>query len=650
MSKKKQRKLAALVEEQTNQSQKGKKNSSTKKPGFTLHWLVLLVIILPFLISEKITDSVTIIRYIFLSGTLLFSILYFLWQKKAFNLPAPPLVKIIIGSALLFGAWSIVSMQGALNYREGYYEIARHFLNIILLVVVITAVLKDSSLITRICKALVWVALLQGLIGILQYYDIGFTNLPGANEKPYGLMGNRNLFGSAQVFIAPFVFYMLFIGNRFWKFISGMSLTIVALSIFLSQTRSAWLAFVAVILVSLILTIIFSPTNRKKWMIGTAVGVLIITALISLFLAADIDGELVQSVKSRAVTITGSTSANNTTASSTITDRLQIWKQTGKLIKDHPLLGVGPGNWKLTILKYGTEGLAWANGIYSPDRPHNVYLQVASETGIPGAILYFTIWILIALAGIKAVLKTKNEDQKILVIIMLAGLAAVAVDAMFSFPMERIEHSMYMILIGAFILNSYINSRTDSDQKLWTLKKPVLIGISLILAFNLFLGIKKYQFDKHLTLVKTFENSRQYREMFEEAKAGMNNFITLGLEVGVSLQLKAAIALKELKEYDKALKEIKIAKQYNPYSAAVYNTEGTIYTDTDQFEKAIVAYEQAIKIVPDYDIVLKNLAVNYFRVKNYSACIQSLNKVKTEGDEYLTGLLNEAKRLLTQPK
>ncbi len=650
MSKKKQRKLAALAEEQLNQPQKGKKKASTKRPGFTFHWLVLLVLILPFLISEKISDSVTILRYIFLSGTLLVSVLYILWQKKAFDLPAPLLIKLIFASALLYGAWSIISMQGALNYREGYYEVARHFLNIILLIVVITAIIKDPSLITRICKALVWVALLQGLIGIFQYYDIAFTEVPGANEKPYGLMGNRNLFGSAQVFIAPFVFYMLYSGNKLWKYISGISLTIVSLSIFLSQTRSAWLAFVAVILVSLILTIIFSPANRKKWILGTVIGTLVIAAFISLFLAADIEGQLSQSVTSRAASLTGAV-VSNSNASSTVTDRLQIWKQTGQLIKDNPALGVGPGNWKIAILQYGTEGLIWAYGNYSPDRVHNVYLQVTAETGIPGAIFYFGMWLLIAFAGFKTILRTKNEDQKILVILMLAGLSAVAVDAMFSFPTERIEHTLYMFLMGAFILGSYLDSLSGTNQKVWSFKKPVLIGFGVILAFNLFLGFKRYQFDRQLSITKAYENSRQYNEMLQEATAGMNNFITLGLEIGVSLELKAAIALKELKEYDKALKEISIAKKYNPYSANVYSTEGTIYTDMGQFDRAIQSYEKGLSIVPQHDIILKNLSVNYFNVENYKGCIDVLNKIQINGDEYLLNLLAEAKkRLATQAK
>lgn len=46
---------------------------------------------------------------------------------------------------------------------------------------------------------------------------------------------------------------------------------------------------------------------------------------------------------------------------------------------------------------------------------------------------------------------------------------------------------------------------------------------------------------------------------------------------------------------------------------------------------------------PKYDIVLKNLSVNYFKTGNYETCITALNKVKVEDDPYLINLLESEK-------
>jgi len=65
--------------------------------------------------------------------------------------------------------------------------------------------------------------------------------------------------------------------------------------------------------------------------------------------------------------------------------RIAIWKSSLESIKNHPLLGVGIGNFpvvlnqKLELAKAGSSA-------------HNIYLQIASEMGIPA--LFFTLWFL----------------------------------------------------------------------------------------------------------------------------------------------------------------------------------------------------------------------------------------------------------------
>ena len=70
-------------------------------------------------------------------------------------------------------------------------------------------------------------------------------------------------------------------------------------------------------------------------------------------------------------------------------------------------------------------------------------------------------------AGLKVVLKPAHETQRILVILMLAGLAAFATDSMFSFPTERIEHMLYVMLMAGIILGSFIaNNKAGSAHKI----------------------------------------------------------------------------------------------------------------------------------------------------------------------------------------
>ncbi len=653
MSKKKQRQSPVNTAIPTEVAP-GKKNAQalTNTGGLNsmTNWLILLVILIPVLYSEKTLDPNITIRYLYMGGILCCMAFYFfIIRKIPFQIPQPVLIRSVYVVGIAFAAWSIISMFSAINYREGYYEVSRHLLNIILLFFIMTATSREESQIVKLCKALVLVSLFQSLVGIFQYYDLAFTTLPGANAKPFGLMSNRNLFGSAQALILPFVIYVFYKGTRPWKMVSAAAIIAISVSLLLSQTRSAWLAATAILLGSLILVLVFSPVNRKKWIIGFFISMACIVTIVLVVLATDSEGTLKQSIKERTMSLTQNPEQNSESVSN-VQERVKIWNKTIKLIKDKPLTGAGPGNWKINIAAYGSAGLVWAYGKYGPDRPHNVYLLIASETGIPGAILYFGIWLLIAIIAFKIILKPASEDQRILVILMLSGIAALACDSMFSFPNERIEHTLYMLLMGGIILGSYKNVSITANVEKRSMNKPLLVLIISILIFNLFIGYKKYNYEVHLNRAKAFENANNFTEMLNEAEAGKSDFITMGPEAGIIMQLKTSIALKELKEYDKALSEINIAKSYNPYNANIWSTMGTIYTDLKQYDKAITCYEKALEITPQYEIVLKNLSVNYFMANNYEACIKTLNKLNIKGDAYLTNLFNEATRKLAEKK
>ncbi|TMI91981.1 MAG: hypothetical protein E6H08_12620, partial [Bacteroidetes bacterium] len=167
---------------------------STTSTGINsmMNWLLVLIAILPFLYSEIPLDTVVSVRYIFLCGFMLLFVLYFFaWKKRM--VPTPPfLIKIVFITGMAFAVWSLLSLTGAINYREGYWEIGRHLLHLVLIFIIMTAVAQEPAQLLKICCAVTIISLLHGLVGILQFYEIAFTNLPG-NYKPYGFMTNRNL-------------------------------------------------------------------------------------------------------------------------------------------------------------------------------------------------------------------------------------------------------------------------------------------------------------------------------------------------------------------------------------------------------------------------------------------------------------------------
>ena len=607
------------------------------------NWLTVLVFVLPLLFSRVTLDPAIVPRYIFLCSFVLLFFIYFLWRKKIkFSITGS--IKIVFALGIAFGIWSLLSLVSSINPSAGYYEIARHFLNLILLLLVYITVQKEGSQILKVCKAILLMSLIQSFVGIIQYYDLAFADLPGANAKPFGLMANRNLFGSAQALVLPFIIFVLYKAKTRWKYLAVIALTGAAVSIILSQTRSAWLASLAILISSTVLILLFSKPNRKAWLIGSLVSIASIIGLVALLLIADKDKSLTQSVKERAnsFTQTGGTSAT----AENVNERLRFWNKTIKLIKDKPLFGAGVGNWKLAIPSYGTEGLVWAYGYYTPDRPHNVYLHITSEVGIPGFILYLAMWVAIIIIGFKIIARrSQSEDTHVLAILMISGLASFAVDCMFSFANERLEHFLYTILMGGIILGLY----ADQGIKTSLTKRRYILpaAIFLVAPFNLFMGIKKYDFEKHMRQSIVYDTEHSYQDVIDEVESGKTAFVSIDL-IGKSLELYSMLAYKELKDYDNALKEAGTARKYNPNSSMVYNNVGAIYTGMKKYDSAIINYLHAIELAPHYDMSYKNLAVNYFQLGNYAACLDALSKVwgNIQDDSYLTNLFNEAKKRL----
>jgi O-antigen ligase len=71
--------------------------------------------------------------------------------------------------------------------------------------------------------------------------------------------------------------------------------------------------------------------------------------------------------------------------------RLEFYRNTAAIIADHPLLGMGTGGFAAA---YAARAPA---GAVLTDNPHNEYLLIAAQTGLPGAALlvalFATAWI-----------------------------------------------------------------------------------------------------------------------------------------------------------------------------------------------------------------------------------------------------------------
>lgn len=222
------------------------------------------------------------------------------------------------------------------------------------------------------------VALIESLIGLLQYISSG-TTVPAS-----GTYVNPNHFAGLLLLVIPlFMGYMLYLYTQHgtelsrWglklpgssQLIIFFSTSLMAISLILAQSRGAILSFAASIFFFYVLIQRSKKSRSNKWLLGSF---LLIIVVYSIWIGLD-------PVLDK-FTETGEDAPNRT----------YIWKDSLDMIKDFPLVGVGLGNFGLAYTLYKKEAY-WAH-VY--DHAHNDYIELACETGLIGFILVF--WALIA--------------------------------------------------------------------------------------------------------------------------------------------------------------------------------------------------------------------------------------------------------------
>jgi O-antigen ligase len=83
--------------------------------------------------------------------------------------------------------------------------------------------------------------------------------------------------------------------------------------------------------------------------------------------------------------------------------RLNLWRTSINISKDFPLTGIGEDNFDYYFEHYKVEGFYDATG-----HPHNDYLNVLVNSGIPGLLSFITLWLIIIGNGFKTFKRSYN--------------------------------------------------------------------------------------------------------------------------------------------------------------------------------------------------------------------------------------------------
>jgi len=328
------------------------------------------------------------------------------------------------------------------------------FINYILVFYLVLHVIKGIS--SR--RFLVQLVLASGILcagyGIIQHFggEFIFNVNPHDRLKVFSFFGNPNFLAGFLVTMLPLALGELVSGltdflllDRPFTSIARAAFGCVAfvmsfLCIIPTQTRGAWLSFGSSFTCFSLLLLIFVAAPLRKRISSRANRILLVGGAMVVILAVVLAGTLYHSefekLYNRMKSITDFKGKN-------IMQRFLMWRCTTQMMKDHPLLGVGIGNFKYVFFDYqgkffeqpGVE--EYRRHAVSPIRVHNEYLQFGAETGVTGLFAFLCILGTAAVVVVKLLKTLKNPSDRVFFASLAATHVGILTHSMVSFPLHR---------------------------------------------------------------------------------------------------------------------------------------------------------------------------------------------------------------------
>lgn len=341
--------------------------------------------------------------------------------RREFTVPQSPLSIPL----LIFTGWAAVTMLWAPDLKLGLTEVVKWIE--IVLAMWFTIDLARRRGIKWIVVAVVLTMTLQAVIGIYEARwrgigPLGFRMSEGV-YRAYGTFEQPNPFAGfiglgLPIVLALTVYYAVYLLRKrpvamqfryFARLIAcGIVALILAAALYLSFSRGAWLGAVAAIGAM----IAFAP--RRLW-IGIGLMAIALALLIGLSSAGLLPsainerladaGELFQFRDVRGVAINDANYA--------LIERLARWQAALNMLTDQPWTGVGFGNYQAVYEQYRL--INWPTPL---GHAHNIYLNVAAETGLPGLAAYAFLWAAIVGRTFQTIRWTRDLDRALAIGLM----------------------------------------------------------------------------------------------------------------------------------------------------------------------------------------------------------------------------------------
>ena len=260
-----------------------------------------------------------------------------------------------------------------------------------------------------------------------------------------GTFVNTNHFGYYLCTMSTVIFSsIMFVENKLLKLLFAIMGVFLFAVLLVNNTMGSIIAAIAGVGLLLLFSAIIKGGKTKTIALTGIAAILFCVAVFVVFCTKNPEANQLTHDVSRMVYDVKLilTDANSEAAKDAGSFRWGVWRADLALIKDHPWIGCGTDNAYYAIEPY----------YETPKMPHNEYLNMAVNLGIPAGIAYVAALLSIAIYGLSRLKKQSGES-------LAAGCCAFtyAVSAFFGVPLCTMLPFFYIFL-------SFLTSKTEDAE------------------------------------------------------------------------------------------------------------------------------------------------------------------------------------------
>ena len=349
----------------------------------------------------------------------LFTLTALLWLvlvlSRRETITLPPIAWPLLAYAGVTLIAALFSIDPATSFRD-----SKQLLLFLLVPIVYRLLPGDRSL--KAVDVIITIGAVHAVYGIVQY---GILNFDDVSQRPQGLLSHYMTYSGIIMLVActAVARVMYRSEDRIW---AALVLPALVVALALTLSRNAWVGACAGI------GLLFLLRDFRL------VGLLPVAAALFIALAPTQVSERFYSMFSLDAVVAGSDTSTATVQSNR--DRIAMLRSGFRIIKDHPLTGVGPD---MVIQVYPHYRDAQAERQLNPHL-HNVPLQIAAERGLPA----LAVWIWFVFVVIRDCLRRRRTTRyPSLAMTGLACAVAMVAAGMFEYNFHDSEFLMLFLVL-----------------------------------------------------------------------------------------------------------------------------------------------------------------------------------------------------------